>query len=67
MEKITIVKKEIISEVKFGNGNVLSVGDVFEDGRVVSFNILEEGVEVILEWEWEGWSVMVNWDGELVD
>jgi predicted thioredoxin/glutaredoxin len=67
MEKITIIKKEIISEIKFENGNVLSVGDVFEDGRIILFNILEEGVEVVLEWEWEGWSVLLNWDGELMD
>ena len=67
MEKITIIKKEIISEIKFKNGNVLSIGDVFEDGRIILFNILEEGVEVVLEWEWEGWSVLLNWDGELMD
>jgi hypothetical protein len=67
MEKITIIKKEIISEIKFENGNVLSIGDVFEDGRIILFNILEEGVEVVLEWEWEGWSVLLNWDGELMD
>jgi hypothetical protein len=67
MEKITIIKKEIISEIKFRNGNVLSIGDVFEDGRIILFNILEEGVEVVLEWEWEGWSMILNWDGELID
>ena len=67
MEKITVIKKEIISEIKFGNGNVLSIGDMFEDGRIILFNILEEGVEVVLEWEWEGWSVIFNWDGELMD
>ena len=67
MEKLTIIKKEIISEIKFGNGNVLSIGDVFEDGRIILFNILEEGVEVVLEWEWEGWNVILNWDGELMD
>ena len=67
MEKLTIIKKEIISEIKFGNGNVLSIGDMFEDGRIILFNILEEGVEVVLEWEWEGWSVILNWDGELMD
>jgi hypothetical protein len=67
MEKLTIIKKEIISEIKFENGNVLSIGDVFEDGRIILFNILEEGVEVVLEWEWEGWSVILNWDGELMD
>jgi hypothetical protein len=67
MEKLTIIKKEIISEIKFGNGNVLSVGDMFEDGRIILLNILEEGVEVVLEWEWEGWSVILNWDGELMD
>jgi hypothetical protein len=67
MEKITIIKKEIISEVKFGNGNVLSVGDVFEDGRIIFFNVEEDGVEVGLEWEWEGWSVLVDENGELID
>ena len=40
---------------------------MFEDGRIILFNILEEGVEVVLEWEWEGWSVIFNWDGELMD
>jgi hypothetical protein len=67
MEKIEVIKKEIISEIKFSNGDVLSIGDLFDDGRIILFNILEEGIEVVLEWEWEGWSRIVNWDGELMD
>ena len=67
MEKIEVIKKEIISEIKFSSGDVLSIGDLFDDGRIILFNILEEGIEVVLEWEWEGWSRIVNWDGELMD
>mgnify|MGYP006274347125 CR=1 FL=1 len=65
--EIKVIKKEIISEIKFRNGNVLSVGDVFEDGRIIGFEVMENGVEVLLEWEWEGWSIFVNEDGEVVE
>ncbi len=62
-----IIKKEIIGKVIFKNGMELVIGGMLDDGRIVDFIVMEDGVEVILEWGWEGWSVFVNKDGEIED
>lgn len=62
-----IIKKEIIGKVIFKNGLELVIGGMLDDGRIVDFIVMEDGVEVILEWGWEGWSVFVNKDGEIED
>jgi hypothetical protein len=62
-----IYKKEIVSMVIFENGMELVIGGMLDDGRITDFIIKEGGVEVILEWEWEGWSVFVNSSGEIED
>jgi hypothetical protein len=62
-----IYKKEIISMVVFKNGVELVIGGMLDDGRIVGFEVMEDGVEVILEWEWEGWSVIYDSNGEVVE
>jgi hypothetical protein len=61
-----IYKKEIINMIVFENGLWLVIGGMLDDGRIVGFEVMEDGVEVILEWEWEGWSVLYNNNGEVV-
>ena len=53
-----IYKKKIVSMVVFENGVELVIGGMLDDGRIVGFEVMEDGVEVILEWGWEGWSVI---------
>jgi hypothetical protein len=62
-----IYKKKIISMVVFKNGVELVIGGMLDDGRIVGFEVMEDGVEVILEWEWEGWSVIYDSNGEVVE
>ena len=62
-----IYKKEIINMIVFENGLWLVIGGMLDDGRIVGFEVMEDGVEVILEWEWEGWSVLYNNNGEVVE
>ena len=62
-----IIKKEIIGKVIFKNGMELVIGGMLDDGRIVGFEIMENGVMVLLEWEWEGWGIFINEDGEIED
>ena len=62
-----IYNKKIISMVVFKNGVELVIGGMLDDGRIVGFEVMEDGVEVILEWEWEGWSVIYDSNGEVVE
>ena len=62
-----VERKEIISKIEFKNGLTLEVGDVFEDGRIFSIEEDEDGFEVVCLNDAEGWSVLVNNDGEILD
>ena len=62
-----IERKEIIRRIVFENGLDLEVGDEFEDGRIFSIDEVDEGFEVVCFEGEEGWSVVYNRDGELVD
>ena len=62
-----IYKKEIVNVVVFENGVELVIGGMLDDGRIVGFEVMEGGVEVILEWGWEGWSVIYDNNGEVVE
>jgi hypothetical protein len=53
--------------VVFKNGVELVIGGMLDDGRIVGFEVMEDGVEVILEWGWEGWSVIYDSNGEVVE
>ena len=66
MKEIKIKTEEIIAEVEFADGAVLKVGDLFDDGRIIMFELVEEGVVVVLSWEYEGWSVVLDNNGKVI-
>ena len=66
MKEIKIKTEEIIAEVEFVDGAVLRVGDLFDDGRIIMFELVEEGVVVVLSWGYEGWSVVLDNNGKVI-
>ena len=66
MKEIKIKTEEIIAEVEFADGAVLRVGDLFDDGRIIMFELVEEGVVVVLSWGYEGWSVVLDNNGKVI-
>ena len=62
-----IERKEIISRIVFENGLDLEVGDEFEDGRIFSIEEIDDRFGVTCFEGEEGWSVIFNKDGEMVD
>ena len=66
MKEIKIKTEEIIAEVEFVDGAVLRVGDLFDDGRIIMFEVVEEGVVVVLSWGYEGWSVVLDNNGKVI-
>jgi hypothetical protein len=66
MKEIKIKTEEIIAEVEFADGAVLKVGDLFDDGRIIMFELVEDGVVVVLGWGYEGWSVVLDNNGKVI-
>jgi hypothetical protein len=66
MKEIKIKTEEIIAEVEFADGAVLRVGDLFDDGRIIMFELVEDGVVVVLSWGYEGWSVVLDNNGKVI-
>ena len=67
MKDIKVTKREIVSEVTFKNGDVLEVGDEFDGGIIIELEVNEDGVFVMLEDGGEGWGVLLNEDGEMIE
>ena len=67
IKDMRIERKEIISRIVFENGLDLEVGDEFEDGRIFSIEEIDDRFGVTCFEGEEGWSVIFNKDGEMVD
>ena len=63
-----IIKKEVISVIKFKEDLILEVGGDFEEGFITGFEIEEESVRVdVYEDGWGFYSKTLNFEGDYLE